>query len=558
MATDQVDGRPPRSAGPRNARGAGRRAAQELTESKEALERNAEELRQANRRLTLLTQVANSLILADAPREHLKEAFEAVAEEIGAKYYFNYNFDAKEPDILTLERSAGLNAEQERALHRLDVRQSLFGRAAMMRRPLAAENIDQRDDEPTALLRALGVKAYIGLPLLAHGHLFGTIAFGATKKARFTDSDIELLKTLTDQCAATLDRSRLLESLRESDARYRIALSAGRMGTWETDYATGVRLWSQEGMELFGLALADGRGRVGGEEDEYVMAIHPDDRHLAEGFHALADKQDSFAAEYRVARPDGSVLWLSGHGQVAARSADGKAQRLVSIMADITERKKTEDHIQFLMREISHRSKNLLSVIQAIAGQTARSAGTMEEFETRFTRRLHGLAASHDILVDQSWQGAPLGDLVRLQIAPFLEAGSSRLEMTGPDVVVTAQAAQAIGLALHELATNAAKYGALSASVGKVKVSWRFDENGVEPHRLQLSWVEQDGPPVKPPSSKGFGHIVIERMVASSLDGAVVMEFAPQGLRWTLSIPVANVVSERPTAAAKHSSGVAG
>ena len=228
--------------------------------------------------------------------------------------------------------------------------------------------------------------------------------------------------------------------LRESEARYRTALAAGRMGTWETDLVSGTRIWTKEGMALFGLNLADGRGRVGGDDDEYRSALHPDDRHLVQKFHELADKQDSFTSEYRVVHPDGTILWLRGRGQVVARAPDGKAERMVSVVTDVTERKAAEDHIQFLMHEISHRSKNLLAVIQSIARRTARTAGTMEEFESRFERRLQGLAASHDVLVRENWQGAPLAELVRQQLAPFVEIQSSRFELVGPDIVVTADA----------------------------------------------------------------------------------------------------------------------
>jgi len=298
-------------------------------------------------------------------------------------------------------------------------------------------------------------------------------------------------------------------------------------------------------MALFGLDLVDGLGRVGGDADEYVAALHPDDRHLALHFHELADREDSFPAEYRVVRRDGSIVWLWGYGQVIARDAHGKAERLVSIMVDITERKKAEDHIKFLMLEISHRAKNLLSVIQAIAGQTVRTAGSLEEFETRFGLRLHGLAASHDILVSRSWQGAPLADLVRLQLAPFVEAGSARLELVGPDVILTVQAAQAIGMALHELAVNASKYGALSEPAGKIGVFWEFDGSAARPHPLRLSWTESGGPPARAPAKKGFGYAVIERMAASAVSGAVEMELSPLGLRWALLIPVTNLVTER-------------
>jgi len=333
--------------------------------------------------------------------------------------------------------------------------------------------------------------------------------------------------------------------LRESETRYRTALATGRMGTWETDLVARTRLWTGEGMALFGLSLADGRGHVGGDNDEYRSALHPEDRHLMQKFHELADKQDSFTSEYRVVHPDGTVLWLRGRGQVVARAPDGKAERMVSVVTDVTERKAAEDHIQFLMHEISHRSKNLLTVIQSIARRTARTAGTVEEFENRFERRLQGLAASHDVLVRKNWQGAPLAELVRQQLVPFVEIQSSRFELVGPDIVVTADAAQAIGLAIHELATNAIKYGALSAPTGKVRISWMLDGNAGASSQLSLNWIEQGGPPATPPSRKGFGHVVIVDMIERSLNSKVAVEFAVEGLKWSVSMPATNLVSDQ-------------
>ena len=135
-------------------------------------------------------------------------------------------------------------------------------------------------------------------------------------------------------------------ALRESEARYRSALTAGRMGSWETDLVAKTRTWSAEGMALFGLDLRDGRGQVGGAGDEYQAALHPEDRHLAEEFHRLADRQDAILAEYRIVRPDGTTLWLSGRGLVVARLADGRAHRLVSIMADVSERRQAEEGLR--------------------------------------------------------------------------------------------------------------------------------------------------------------------------------------------------------------------
>ena len=137
------------------------------------------------------------------------------------------------------------------------------------------------------------------------------------------------------------------------------ALRAGQLVHWETDLITGTRTWTREAMALFGLSLVDGRGRFGGDADEFRLALHPDDRYLADGFYELADKQDWFPVEYRIRRPDGTVRWLSGGGQVLARSAEGKAQRLINVVADVSERKIAEERVKFLMGEIIHRSKNL-------------------------------------------------------------------------------------------------------------------------------------------------------------------------------------------------------
>jgi len=142
-------------------------------------------------------------------------------------------------------------------------------------------------------------------------------------------------------------------ALRDSEARYRSALQAGRMGSWETDFGSGVRIWTKEGMALFGLDLPDGRGRVGGDGDEYEARLHPDDRHLAADLRALADRQDAFIAEYRIVRPDGTTLWLSGRGLVVARSADGRAARLVSVMADVSERRQAEEGIRIYRERLA-------------------------------------------------------------------------------------------------------------------------------------------------------------------------------------------------------------
>jgi PAS domain S-box-containing protein len=324
---------------------------------------------------------------------------------------------------------------------------------------------------------------------------------------------------------------------RESEALYRSALIAGRMGAWETDLIARTRTWTAEGMALFGISVPDGRGHVGGASDEYLAAIHPDDRHLVAGFYALADAQDSVDAEYRIVRPDGTTLWLSGRGQVLTRTSSGRAHRLVSIMTDVTKRKTAELHIRLLAREITHRSKNMLSVVLSIARQTARSADSVEDFEERFGHRLQGLAASNDVLVHEEWRRAPLQALVQQQLLPFDDAVRPRLDFSGPPVALNPEAAQAVGLAIHELATNAMKHGALSVPAGRVTLRWDFDRAPTGVAALILRWMERDGPAVTAPARKGFGHFVLSRLIASTLGTDAKLEFPVHGFEWMVTIP---------------------
>ena len=324
------------------------------------------------------------------------------------------------------------------------------------------------------------------------------------------------------------ERKAIEASLAASEARYRAAVITGRIAAWETDMVSRTRIWTVEGMELFGLNLPGGRGQVLGPNDEFYNALHPDDKHMMKQFHRTADREDSYPCEYRIVRPDGRELWVSGRGRVVARGPDGKAQRVANIVVDITERKKAEAHAQMLMGELVHRSKNLLTVVQAIAGQTARASGSLRVFQEKFGLRLQALAASHDLLSEQHWRGASLRQLVCQQLLPFAEIGP-RLTIQGPELLLAAAAAQTIGLALHELATNATKYGAWSLPAGTVAISWDLKADPQSPG-VRVRWVERGGPPVAQPARTGFGHVVCRDMVATH--GMVTTTFDPKGFEW--------------------------
>jgi two-component sensor histidine kinase len=187
------------------------------------------------------------------------------------------------------------------------------------------------------------------------------------------------------------------------------------------------------------------------------------------------------------------------------------------------------------MREINHRAKNILSLVQAIARQT--TARDRDDFIARFTERLQALAANQDLLVRNKWQGIDMEDLVRAQLAPFAELIGPRISVSGQRLHLNASAAQALGLAIHELATNAGKYGSLSTDAGHVDIDWRLDGE-----ILAMNWVERDGPPVRQPERQGFGTTVITAMVKQTLDGEIQLDYALSGLAWHLTCPAANAL----------------
>ncbi len=222
----------------------------------------------------------------------------------------------------------------------------------------------------------------------------------------------------------------------------------------------------------------------------------------------------------------------------------GEIIGLTCVSIDVTERKEGEAQLRLLLRELTHRSKNLLAVIQAMARQTARYAGSIDGFLNQFGARLQALAASHDLLVRESWYGASLRELIQSQLARFIERGAGQVAFDGPSVALKPEAAQNLGLALHELAINAEKYGSLSVPKGRVSVTWDLRAES-EGRALEFDWHEQFGPKVKVRRKKGFGSIVIERNLARALDAEVTMDFDPDGLHCHIVIPASQILGAR-------------
>jgi len=225
----------------------------------------------------------------------------------------------------------------------------------------------------------------------------------------------------------------------------------------------------------------------------------------------------------------------------------GSAYQLMTVAQDLSlrlaERIEAEENMKLMLHELNHRARNLLAVVQAVARLTPGEEDA-RTFAGTFSARLRGLAASHTLVADNNWEGVELGGLVRLQLAHLSDLIGTRIHIEGPILRLTPAAAQSIGMALHELATNAAKYGALSTDAGSVTVAWTASSE-VTPPGFDMRWQERDGPPVRSPTHEGFGRVVIARMIEQALDATVSLDYAAAGLTWQVQCAASNVTVEQ-------------
>jgi two-component sensor histidine kinase len=323
-----------------------------------------------------------------------------------------------------------------------------------------------------------------------------------------------------------------LNLLRARFARYETVLRGSQVTVCTQD--RDLRYTSISG-PMFDRAVED----LLGWTDEQIFPSNTSANIVAEKREALATGQPK---RMEITIPSGSGTRCFDLRIEPLRDDTGTMAGLTCAYIDVTERKEGEAHLRLLLRELTHRSKNLLAVIQAMARQTARHAGSIDAFLTQFGSRLQALAVSHDILVRESWYGASLRALVCSQLATHIDRGQVALD--GPEIGLKPEAAQNLGLALHELVINAARFGALSVPSGRVSIDWAL-HNSSENNAIEINWREQFGPEVKPRRNRGFGSVVIERNLARALDAEIKLDFDPDGVRCHIVIPESQVVAVR-------------
>jgi PAS domain S-box-containing protein len=361
------------------------------------------------------------------------------------------------------------------------------------------------------------------------------VALGEGKLVALGATPVAEVDTLIAELGRAAARREAAENLlRRSKDRLELALDAAQLGSWRYDPLTRVISGDARWQEIFEAAKNEAL------IEEILHPVLPDDaERLWDAIKAALDPIDPkrSAAEFRFRRKNGEVRWVEtlGLAYFGGSGRERRAVRMVGTAQDITERKEREEKEHLLMREISHRAKNMLSVVHAIAQQTA--AKNPEDFVERFSERIRALSANHDLLVRSDWGGVDVEDLALAQLSHFADLIGFRIFVDGPKLRLNPASTQAIGLALHELSTNAAKYGALSTDAGFVDISWRITGG-----TFAMSWIERAGPIVSPPQRRGFGTTVIEAMAERSLSGTVNLDYAPSGLTWRLTCPAANAL----------------
>jgi two-component sensor histidine kinase/PAS domain-containing protein len=336
------------------------------------------------------------------------------------------------------------------------------------------------------------------------------------------------------------ERHSAFQMIADNERRLQLAMSVANMAIVDVDLRNDLVV-----SVVNGAVVRDAMPLAAGVEKartSFIEIIHPDDvAGFQAAWQAALSGIGTFTAEFRTAPSPHQSVWIEAKVE-SLPDESAIPTRLLITLADISERKSSEQRLELALHELTHRAKNLLAIIQSIASQTARHHTDIGSFLKVFAERIQGLSASHDLLVRSDYKGALLEDLVKSQLAAFGGVDQARIFAGGPMLVVKTDVLQSLGLALHELATNAVKYGALSSPKGEVDIQWSVRiESGMEMFRM--SWTERKGPRVKLPERKGFGETITVKALAQVLDGTVTLDFKPGGLRWSVEARLQNVAA---------------
>jgi len=384
---------------------------------------------------------------------------------------------------------------------------------------------------------------YAGVPITVRGHRLGTLCVLGTAPRESVDPDlVAQLRDLAETAASLFAlkdearvRARTAAALIKEEWRHALTLEAGKVGSWVWEVATGEVVCNDTFRRIHGLPDT---GPV--TMAQVLDSIHATDRAVVE---AALDASFRDGADYKAeARIGDGNHWMTMRGRVYQRDAEGKPMVMMGASLDITENKQTAEHTRLLLRELNHRVKNTLAMIQSVARQTIRQNPDPREFIDAFSGRLRTISDAHLLLANRDWSGVQLYEVLSSQLGPDFLTSPDRAVVSGQDIMLPPDHALGLGLILHELTTNAHRYGAWSDDDGVVGIDWEVRNT---PRRgLALSWRETGGPTVREPEDLGLGVRLIERSLAKVLDSEVKLRFDPDGVKADVWMPLPEVGEE--------------
>jgi PAS domain S-box-containing protein len=475
--------------------------------------------------LTTLYELTERLQRAKALPEIYQAALDAIVSALGCDRASILLFDSN--SVMRFVAWRGLSEAYRTAVDG----HSPWTADAIEPKPIFMSDILTSDEVASlkATVTAEGIRALAFVPLVTNGKLIGKFMTYHGTSHQFTDNEMNLASTIARQLALSIGRQIAEEDLRHSEARFRLMAENAPVMIWISD-PQGECLHLNQMLRNFWGVAEESAG-----EFNWASTIHPDDApEIGRMMTDAIASRSSVAVKGRYLNAKQQYRVLETHARPRF-SSTGEFLGMIGVNVDVTEREEAERARELLVAELNHRVKNTLSVVQGIAHQTFRSSSNPTEARKAFEGRLVALAHAHNLLTRANWENASLQDLAELTL-DAKGSNAERVLLSGPRLLLPPREAVSIAMALHELCTNAMKYGALSNESGRINLRWaRID--GVTP-QLQLDWQETGGPPVITPSRRGFGSVLLERTLAQDLNGEVRMTFAPTGLVCSIGAPI--------------------
>jgi PAS domain S-box-containing protein len=469
-----------------------------------------------------LYRFTDRLYRARSPADIYEGAFDAIACGLGCD----------RASILLFDASGAMKFVAWRGLSEA-YRQAVEGHSPWTRdetepQPIHIADIDEAkiDQSLRETVKAEGIAACAFIPVVANGALAGKFMTYYAEPHSFSSAENDLALTIARQLGFSIERMRAEDVRQRAEEASRLLTSIVENSSdaiISKDLNGTVTSWNRAAERIFGYAAEEMTGQP-------ILKLIPDDRHDEEPGILERVRRGEQVTQYETVRrrKDGTLIDVSLTIS-PVMDAKGSIVGASKIARDITERKQAQARQELLTRELHHRTKNLFTVVHSVAARSFAGKQTIAEAEEAVLGRLQSLAKTHSMLIETEWQGADLRDLVNAALSPY----AGRIKIEGPRIALNEKAAQNFSLALHELATNAAKYGALSNGTGFVHVNWAISkDNGSG--LFTLRWQERDGPAVKPPTHAGFGSAVLERVMAEYFDAPPSIEFEPAGVRYEL------------------------